>query len=132
MTFQLVDFAPMSLKDQVLVARNTSVFVGLTGAGLTHILWLPEESSVAEIQAPNKRMPEAQPYGGFRNLSKMRNLHYFTAHPERREGEGHGDEWQTGEWVDMKPEVFQALIDAAINAQLHKGESPGEVLPVGT
>ncbi|TVY39364.1 EGF domain-specific O-linked N-acetylglucosamine transferase [Lachnellula occidentalis] len=130
--FKMVDFGSISLKEQVLVARNTSVFVGLTGAAMTHIFWLPEESSVAEIQAPNKRLPEAQPYAGFRNLAKMRNMHYFTAHPERRVGDpGNGSEWQTGEWVDIKPEVFQTLLDAAIYAQIHKGSSPGEVLPVG-
>jgi hypothetical protein len=68
--FQLVDFAPIFLKEQVLVARNTSVFVGLHGAALTRILWLPEESSVAEIQPPNKRMPEAQPPYGFPQSGK--------------------------------------------------------------
>ncbi|TVY92899.1 EGF domain-specific O-linked N-acetylglucosamine transferase [Lachnellula willkommii] len=129
--FQKVDFRAISLKEQVLVARNTSVFIGLTGAAMTHILWLPEESSVAEIQAPNKRLPEAHPYAGFRNLAKMRNMHYFTAHPERREEDpGNGNEWQTGEWVNIKPEVFQTLLDAASYAQIHKGSSPGEVLPV--
>ena len=130
--FQLIDFASISLKEQVLVAQNTSVLIGLHGAALTHLLWLPEESSVAGIQLPNKRMPEAQPHTGFRNLAKMRNMHYFMAHPERREDDPRdGNEWQTGEWVDIKPEVFQTLIDAAIYAQIHKGWSPGEVLPVG-
>jgi len=55
-------------------------------------------------------------------------LHYFTAHPERREGD-HGWDWQQGEWVDIKNDVFQALITTAINAQIHKGLSKGEVLP---
>ena len=103
--------------------QETSVLVGLTGAGLTNIFWLPEESSLAEIQAPGKI------YAGFRNLAKMRRLHYFTAHSEDRGGDLSGWDWQTGEWVDMKNEVFQALIDAAINGQLAKGDMRGEVLP---
>jgi hypothetical protein len=62
----------------------------------------------------------------------MRNMHYFLAHPERREDDLRGgNEWQTGEWVDIKPEVFQAFINAAIYTQIHKGSSPSEVLPVG-
>jgi hypothetical protein len=39
---------------------------------MTHVLWLPEESSVVEIMPPNYH------YTGFRNLSKMKNLQYFT------------------------------------------------------
>ncbi|RDW87369.1 hypothetical protein BP5796_03063 [Coleophoma crateriformis] len=127
--FQVIDFASISLREQIDLVRNTDVLVGMTGAGLTHVLWLPEESSLAEIQAPNKRMPEAQPSTEFRNLAKMRGLHYLMAHPERREGANPWD-WQTGEWVDVKDDVFQALVDAAINAQLHKGLSRGEVLPI--
>ncbi|TVY38289.1 EGF domain-specific O-linked N-acetylglucosamine transferase [Lachnellula occidentalis] len=127
--FQLVDLTGMPPKQHVLLARSTDVWVGVTGAAMTHLLWLPEESSVAEIQPPNKRMPDGTPYVGFRNLSKMRNLHYFTAHPERRPEE-EGD-WQMGEWLDVKPEVFNALVDAAIYAQLHRGaKSLGEVLPI--
>jgi hypothetical protein len=63
----------------------------------------------------------------------MRSLHYFTAHPvDRPKGsDADGWAWQTGEWVDMRNEVFQALVDAAINGQLAKGDMRGQVLPAG-
>jgi protein O-GlcNAc transferase len=121
--FNVVDFATLTFRQQILLMRETSVLVGLTGAGLTNIFWLPEESSLAEIQAPNVL------YGGFRNLAKMRSLHYFTAHPESRPEGSTGWEWQTGEWVDMRNEVYQALIDAAINGQLAKGDMRGQIIP---
>ncbi|KAH6676455.1 hypothetical protein B0J14DRAFT_585578 [Halenospora varia] len=124
-TFQTIDFASMHLAEQIKVIRETDVLLGLHGAGLTHIFWLPEESSVIEIQAPNRREPDGRPYTLFRNLAKARNINYFTGHPEREEG---GD-WQAAEWVEIKNEVFQALVDAAINAQMHRGSSAGEVLP---
>jgi protein O-GlcNAc transferase len=125
--FNVVDFAALTFREQIQLMRQTSVLVGLTGAGLTNIFWLPEESSLAEIQAPNVL------YGGFRNLAKMRSLHYFTAHPvDRPKGsDADGWAWQTGEWVDMRNEVFQALVDAAINGQLAKGDMRGQVLPAG-
>ncbi|EHK98779.1 putative Uncharacterized glycosyltransferase AER61 [Glarea lozoyensis 74030] len=120
----VVDFATLTFREQILLMRQTSVLVGLTGAGLTNIFWLPEESSLAEIQAPGVL------YGGFRNLAKMRSLHYFTAHPEAPpEQDTTGWGWQTGEWVDMRNEVFQALVDAAINGQLAKGDMRGQILP---
>lgn len=122
--FQLVDFATTKLMDQVNIVRNTDVLLGLTGAGMTHMFWLPEESSVAEIQAPGAK------YGGFRHLCKLRNLNYFTVFPEERpkdEMVTEGSDWQLGEWVDVKDDAFQMMVDAAINAQLHKGTRWSEV-----
>ncbi|KAF4632154.1 hypothetical protein G7Y89_g5983 [Cudoniella acicularis] len=122
--FQIIDLANLIMKEQVTITKQTDVLVGMHGAGLTHLLWLPEEFSLVEIRAPNKRVPVGQPYTVFRNLAKTKNWYYFTAHPEPREG----DDWQRVEWVDIKADVFQALIDAAINTQIHKGSSSGEVL----
>lgn len=122
--FQLIDFASTKLMDQVKIVRNTDVLLGLTGAGMTHMFWLPEESSVAEIQAPGVK------YGGFRHLCKLRNLNYFTVFPEERAKEEmvtEGSDWQLGEWVDIKDDAFQMMVDAAINAQLHKGMRWSEV-----
>jgi protein O-GlcNAc transferase len=116
--FQLVDFANTTLLDQVKLVRDTDILLGLTGAGMTHIFWLPEESSVAEIQAPGVV------YGGFRHLCKLRNLNYFTVLPEKKNPEDmvtEGADWQLSEWVDVKNDAFQSMVDAAINAQLHKG-----------
>ncbi len=72
--FNVVDFAQLALKEQIELARNTDVLVGVMGAGMTHILFLPDESTVAELMAPGTH------YSGFRNLSKQRGLPYFTAH----------------------------------------------------
>jgi hypothetical protein len=145
--FKIVDFATLTLKEQVLLVRDTNVLVGVIGAAMTHILWLPEESSVAEIMPPDSH------YAGFRNLAKMRGLHYFTTNGEniKANGETHEDwvahdegggangsdarivkrDWQTDEWLYLKDETFQALIDAAIHGQLNRGYNTGNVLPIG-
>jgi len=122
--FQMIDFASTKLLDQVKIVRNTDVLLGLVGAGMTHMFWLPEESSVAEIQAPGVK------YYGFRHLAKLRNLNYFTVFPEERPKEDlvtEGADWQLGEWVDIKDDAFQSMVDAAINAQLHKATRWAEV-----
>jgi capsular polysaccharide biosynthesis protein len=36
-TFRVVDFATLSLKEQVFLAHETDVLVGVTGAAMTHI-----------------------------------------------------------------------------------------------
>lgn len=72
--FQIVDFATIGLKEQIELSRNTDVLVGVMGAGMTHILFLPEDSTVVELMTPGTH------YSGFRNLAKMRDLPYYTSH----------------------------------------------------
>lgn len=72
--FNIVDFAKLSLKEQIELSRNTDVLVGVMGAGMTHILFLPEDSTVVELMTPGTH------YSGFRNLAKMRDLPYYTSH----------------------------------------------------
>ena len=73
-TFNVVDFATIPLRDQIETVRNTDVLVGAMGAGFTHILFLPEDATVVELMTPGTH------YSGFRNLAKMRGLPYFTSH----------------------------------------------------
>jgi hypothetical protein len=57
-------------------------------------------------------------------------LNYFTVLPEEKNPEDlvtEGADWQLGEWVDVKNDAFQSMVDAAINAQLHKGTRWSEV-----
>jgi protein O-GlcNAc transferase len=61
--FQVLDFAGMALREQIRIAQETDVLVGAIGAGLTHILFLPPESSVV--------MTANAEYTGFRNLAKL-------------------------------------------------------------
>ncbi|KAI3395351.1 hypothetical protein diail_1407 [Diaporthe ilicicola] len=73
-----VDMASLSFAEQLRVARTTDVLVGVHGAGLTHMMFLPEgDGAVVEIQ------PEKLDYNGFRNMALMRQLGYFTAHGAR-------------------------------------------------
>ena len=49
-TIEKIDFASLSLVEQIQKVHNSDFLIGYHGAGLTHALWLPEDSSgVLEI-----------------------------------------------------------------------------------
>jgi len=143
--FQVIDFSKIPLRQQFEIISNTDVLIGAMGAGLTHMFFLPEQSTVVEIMAPGAH------YAGFRNLAKMRKLPYFTAHgvPEEEWNSAHGipapetsatpadtamspktrRHWQSDEYLYLTEEHFLALATAAINAQLNRGTRSSDVEP---
>jgi EGF domain-specific O-GlcNAc transferase len=118
----LVDFGTLTLREQVLVAQGTDILVGHHGAGMTHVLFMPEQSAVIEIFPPTFGL------AGFRHLSKMRQHSYFAVNSiwvgdwEKETGTGSGTEhppwdeskWQNSEWVYIRERDFQSLVDAAL------------------
>jgi hypothetical protein len=46
---RLVDFARHSLAEQIRIARDTDLLIGIHGAGLTHLLWTPPHAGLLEI-----------------------------------------------------------------------------------
>lgn len=72
---RVVDFAGLSFAEQVRVARETDVLVGVHGAGLTHLMFMRQGAgAVVEIQ------PEGLEHHGFKNVAGMRGLGYFRTH----------------------------------------------------
>ncbi|CAK7227208.1 hypothetical protein SCUCBS95973_006465 [Sporothrix curviconia] len=72
-----VDFGTLPFAEQLRVARATDVLVGVHGAGLTHTMFLREQTSaVVEIQPSDM----AATFMGFRNLANMRGVAYFRTH----------------------------------------------------
>ncbi|CAN8096632.1 unnamed protein product [Discula destructiva] len=71
---RLVDFEDMPFREQIQLARDTDVLVGMHGAGLTHAMFMEEgRGAVVEIQ------PDRLCHKGFRNLAKMTRTAYFVA-----------------------------------------------------
>ena len=89
---QVVDFAALSLGDQLAVARRTDVMLGVHGAGLTHAMFVRAGGAVVEI------MPPGLDYKGFANLARMRGLGYVRADAQGLVG-------GTGDWHDDDVEV---------------------------
>lgn len=135
-----VEFSKLGLNEQVVVAATTDVLVGVTGAGMTQVLFLPEGASVAEI------MPDQIDFEGFGNLARLKDLTYVRVHADpvvedqvnkvpvvadekeqAIEGgkhlfgssdaklESRSGSWQTEDWVYLSDQKFITLIDEAIN-----------------
>ena len=66
-----VTFEEMSLHDQMRTVRETDIFFGMHGAGLTHILWLPEHAVVVEV------LPKDFHYLFYERVAKISGLRYI-------------------------------------------------------
>jgi EGF domain-specific O-GlcNAc transferase len=85
---QLVDFAALPFSEQVRVAHETDVLVGIHGAGLTHCMFMRQSAgAVVEIQ------PRGMDHNGFRNVAAMRGLGYYRVHADTIETA----DWREGE-----------------------------------
>lgn len=123
-----VDFAQLSLRDQIDLAMKTDILVGIHGAGLTHSLWLNPKAAVIEIKPP--LFP-----GGLGYVAQLNGASYFEGRtlwpevwnltmnqvplptgwlpPESDPG------WQSHEYVYVDPDDFIGLIDAALRTLAH-------------
>ena len=49
----------MDFEQQLQSVESINIFVGVHGAGLTHLLFLPQNSSIIEIMIPSKASNDA-------------------------------------------------------------------------
>lgn len=126
---QAVDLAALPFSEQLGVARETDVLVGVHGAGLTHTMFMREGvGAVVELQPPELL------HNGFRNLAAMMGLNYYRLHgsvgavgsdsqkstarkrsrPERR------DPWHDAD-VEVEEDRFLEIVGAAIKSLYTKG-----------
>ncbi|KAJ6263290.1 EGF domain-specific O-linked N-acetylglucosamine transferase [Drechslerella dactyloides] len=112
----VVDMAPLTLRQQLDIIVRTDVLVGVHGAGHTHGFFLPSQSSVVEI------LPDDLAHRGFRNLASLRGLRYFSGHapmtpkPNAKEkGDWHAED------VVYDKKAFMKLMAAAIQSVAHRG-----------
>lgn len=61
----------ISFKDQLRITRNTDIFIGMHGAGLTHLLFLPKWATLFELY--NCEDPNC-----YKDLSRLRGVNYVT------------------------------------------------------
>lgn len=47
--FQVVYNKKVSFKKQLEITRNSDIFIGIHGAGLTHLMFLPDWAAVFEM-----------------------------------------------------------------------------------
>ncbi|KAK2582236.1 hypothetical protein KPH14_004582 [Odynerus spinipes] len=61
----------VAFKKQLEITRNSDIFIGIHGAGLTHLLFLPDWAAVFEIY--NCEDPSC-----YKDLARLRGVKYFT------------------------------------------------------
>lgn len=141
-----IDFGALSLPEQIRIAQETDILVGVHGAGLTHTMFLREGTgAVVEIQPPKLG------YKGFKNMARMLGRKYFTAvaeiipqpHRAKRDVHERDEEQQESEprsnnearatlarrdewhFADIKMEK-EAFVDLVSQAVLSFGRKDGE------
>ena len=61
----------MPFRDQLTLTQNSDVFIGMHGAGLTHLLFLPDWAAVFELYACDDD-------DCYANLARLRGVKYLT------------------------------------------------------
>lgn len=61
----------VSFKKQLEITRNSDIFIGIHGAGLTHLMFLPDWAAVFEIY-------NCEDPGCYKDLARLRGVKYFT------------------------------------------------------
>ncbi|KAH8334156.1 hypothetical protein KR059_007021 [Drosophila kikkawai] len=85
---QRVSYERLSFTDQLAITRNTDILIGMHGAGLTHLLFLPNWACIFELY--NCEDPNC-----YKDLARLRGVRYRTweqqdlVHPQ---DEGHHPE----------------------------------------
>lgn len=88
LSIRVVDFGKMTIKEQIQMACQSDVLIGVHGAGFTHSMFLERGAAVVEL------VPREFNHKGFRNLAQAMDLTYFRTHAKAAPGiSGIGD-WQ--------------------------------------
>ncbi|XP_076624909.1 EGF-domain O-GlcNAc transferase isoform X2 [Colletes latitarsis] len=61
----------ISFKKQLEITRNSDIFIGIHGAGLSHLMFLPDWAAVFEIY-------NCEDPGCYKDLARLRGVKYFT------------------------------------------------------
>lgn len=101
---QTVSFERLGFADQLAITRNTDIFVGMHGAGLTHLLFLPRWASLFELYNCNDE-------SCYRDLARLRGVHYVT--------------WQRPDKLHRVPSPHQAAEGDGGDRQQQPYESGG-------
>ncbi|KAF3911693.1 hypothetical protein AA313_de0203880 [Arthrobotrys entomopaga] len=117
-TINRPQFEKMTLREQINMIARTDVLIGVHGAALTNIFFLPPQASVVEI------LPKGLNLKLYRNLANVRGLRYFSAHAPKQYAEGEEEtpkDWYEKDIIFENIDQWRRLIDAAMASVSHKG-----------
>jgi len=105
-----VDFAELSLRDQLSVMSSSDMIVGMYGSGMAHAIFLPYWGGMLEIHAPGRA-----PTYEFEHIAHWRGLEYQNC-TEIDSTETRGD----GDYHSINVEAFQKSFHELAGAVLEE------------
>ncbi|EDW03910.1 EGF domain-specific O-linked N-acetylglucosamine transferase [Drosophila grimshawi] len=117
---QRVSFERLSFVEQLAITRNSDMLIGMHGAGLTHLLFLPNWACIFELY--NCEDPNC-----YKDLARLRGVHYATweqpelvyAQDEGHHPEGGAHAKFTNYRFDV-PEFERVVAKAAVAVRAHE------------
>lgn len=67
----------MPFKKQLEITRNSDIFIGIHGAGLTHMMFLPDWAAIFELY-------NCEDASCYKDLARLRGVKYFTWEDEEK------------------------------------------------
>lgn len=128
----VVDFATISIEEQIRLAQSTDILIGHHGAAMSHIIFMAAQATALEI------LPRYFDQHGFRSIAAMRGVQYISGrclYKEEYENGTYGtplpehwpppppqefNHWQQQEWTYMLDDEFLGLVDAAVKSQMNR------------
>ncbi|KAK8855169.1 hypothetical protein PGQ11_011081 [Apiospora arundinis] len=107
-----VDFAAMTFREQIEIARETDVLVGVHGAGLTHALFMSSKRNGGRGGAVIEIFPPGLEMGALRAIALERGLVYYRTHNTTSLGDR---EWHF-EDLHVDENVFADLVEHAVKS----------------
>ncbi|RMY15299.1 hypothetical protein D0868_00968 [Hortaea werneckii] len=103
----LLDYGTLHFKAQLELDQTTDILVGVHGAGLTHGMFLPRHSTLAQI------LPPTLDHYGFENMARFLGHKYYSTHSKAFESVNHTGDWHHDD-VFMEEEEFLRFMDEVI------------------
>ncbi|KAI7212881.1 hypothetical protein KC333_g6879 [Hortaea werneckii] len=103
----LLDYGTLDFKAQLELDQTTDILVGVHGAGLTHGMFLPRHSTIAQI------LPPTLDHYGFENMARFLGHKYYSTHSKAFESVNHTGDWHHDD-VFMEEEEFLKFMDEVI------------------
>mmetsp|Transcript_6192 Transcript_6192/g.15282 ORF Transcript_6192/g.15282 Transcript_6192/m.15282 type:complete len:221 (-) Transcript_6192:78-740(-) len=111
---ELIEFGDFSCAEQLAQIRKSRVLVGPHGAGLTHLVWLPQDSAVIEVH-PRLSVGQQAIMYVYRNLAKWAGVNYLmlrNTHANKEDDQGN---------FEMDEGEFVGALDAALRIARNAG-----------
>ncbi|GAB1742352.1 hypothetical protein NU219Hw_g7902t1 [Hortaea werneckii] len=108
-TMSLVDYSTINFKAQLELDQATDILVGVHGAGLTHGMFLPPHSIIAQI------LPPTVNHYGFENMARFLGHKYHSTYATPFDSANHTGDWHDDD-VFVEEEEFLKFMDQVISS----------------